>query len=360
MAGDPELGCRLKIARRSAGVKAAKVAFYADCSVSHVSNVEAGRRRPDPALLSAYERALREATDMRRRDLVTGIAGTLLAPQAAAEILHRGFSERLGDRPTSADWEAQLAGLGRSYMTDGAGVVQSRLAADLAVLQHAADSPHMWSVTARALAIWGKTTAGPDQAIEWYRLAEDAAARSGDLNTRVWVAGRAALALGYEGAATPMARRWARQAIALADGRVTHGLLNAQMGLAHALATSGRAGEARAVWDDAQRTFDALGPGEEVTDFNYPWWRFAVVGSLLHSRLGDSTAERWQDEVEAYRPASMVRFRTHVELHRALTMARSGDRDGGIAYGEAALEALPTERRSQSLYLMLDEIKQNR
>jgi hypothetical protein len=54
----------------------------------------------------------------------------------------------------------------------------------------------------------------------------------------------------------------------------------------------------------------------------------------------------------------MVRFVTHVELHRALTMARAGDYAGGVAYGEAALDALPVEKRSQSLYLMLDEIKQ--
>lgn len=358
MAGDPELGWQLKTARKAAGVKALKVARYAGRSVSHMSNVERGERRATPEIVSAYERAIREATDMRRRDVVTGVAGALLAPQATSEILLKGFTERLGPRPDDEQWEAQLIDLGRSYMSDGATVVQEQLAADLVVLQHAADSPRMWSVAAREMAIYGKTTKGPQEAIEWYRLAERAAARSEDVDTRVWVAGRAALALGYEGAATPTALAYSAQAIELAGDRATPGLLNAQMGRAHALATSGRADEAREVWDGAQRTFETLSPGDEITDFNYPYWRFAVVGSLLHARLGDSTAEQWQDEIERYRPPEMVRFKTHAELHRGLMIARGGDLDGGIAYGEEALAALPVEKRSQSLYLMLDEIKQ--
>ncbi|WP_442904860.1 helix-turn-helix domain-containing protein [Glycomyces sp. MUSA5-2] len=358
MGPDTELGCKLKQQRTSASVTLAQVAHYAHCSVSHLSNVEAGRRTVYPEVLSAYERAIREATDMRRRTVVTGVAGALLAPQATSELLRNSFSERLGATPSGDDWEERLIDLGRSYMSDGATVVQERLAADLTVLQHATDSPHMWSVAARGMAIYGKTTKGPKDAIEWYRLAESAALRSDDINSRVWVAGRAALALGYEGAATPTALAYAEQAIGLANGHPTSGLLNAQMGRAHALASSGRADEARATWDDAQRTFEALSPDDEITDFNYPFWRFAVVGSLLHARLGDSAAEHWQDEVDAHRPASMVRFITHVELHRALMMARSGDYAGGVAYGEAALEALPADKRSQSLYLMLDEIKQ--
>jgi hypothetical protein len=174
----------------------------------------------------------------------------------------------------------------------------------------------------------------------------------------VWGGGRADPGGGFAGGGRPTALAYAEQAVELAGSRQTPGLLNALMGRAHALATSGRAHEAHETWDAAQRTYDVLSPGDEVTDFNYPYWRFAVVGSLLHARLGDPTAEYWQAEVDAYRPAEMVRFVTHVELHRALMMARGGDYDGGVAYGEAALDALAPERRSQSLYLMLDEIKQ--
>lgn len=358
MSGDPVLGARLRESRERAGLTLAQVGKLAGYSKAQMCNIEAGRKRIFPHVPLAYERAIRQATDMRRRDVVSGVAGALIAPQATSDILLKGFTSALGETPNGEDWEQQLAELGRSYMTDGATVVQQQLAADLSVLQHSADNARMWSVAAREMAIWAKTTASPGEALDWYQMAGVAAERSGDVDTQVWVAGRAALALGYEGAATPMAMWYADKAITLAGGRVTAGLLNASMGKAHALATSGRSDEAREVWDQTQRVYDTLSPDDEITDFNYPYWRFAVVGSLLHARLGDSAAEQWQADVERYRPESMVRFRTHVELHRALTMARSGDYVGGVAYGEAALNALPKEKRSQSLYLMLDEIKQ--
>jgi hypothetical protein len=53
-----------------------------------------------------------------------------------------------------------------------------------------------------------------------------------------------------------------------------------------------------------------------------------------------------------------VRFATHIELHRGLAMVRSGDRAGGLAYARAALDALPPERHSLSLRLMLAEVEQ--
>ncbi|MFB9661576.1 helix-turn-helix domain-containing protein [Glycomyces mayteni] len=357
MTTDAEQGCQLRQRRREAGVKLSKVARLAQRSESHLTNVEHGRRSATPEILSAYERAIRESTDMRRRDIVTGLAGALLAPQATSEILRTGFTSRLGARPTGDDWEEQLDGLGRSYMADGATVVQTQLAADLAVLQHAQDSPQMWSITARSMAIYGKTTKGPSEAIEWYDLAAVAAHRSQDRDTEVWVAGRAALALGYEGAATPSALRYADKAITLAGATPSAGLLNALMGKAHALTTRGLTNEALDTWDHVLRVYDAISPDDQVTDFNYPYWRLCVVASLLHARLGDPEAEYWQAEVDKYRPANMVRFKTHVELHRGLMLARSGDYRGGVEYGEAALDALPVDKRSQSLYLMLDEIK---
>jgi transcriptional regulator with XRE-family HTH domain len=357
MSGDPILGARLRASRECAGLTLDQVGKVAGYSASQMSNIEGGRKRIFPHVPLAYERAIRAATDMRRRDVVSGVAGALIAPQATSDILLKGFTSALGDTPGDDDWEQQLAELGRSYMTDGASVVQQQLAADLSVLQHSADNDRMWSVAAREMAIWAKTTASPDEALDWYQLAGVAANRSNDVDAEVWVAGRAALALGYEGAATPMAMFYADKAITLAGDRVTPGLLNAYMGKAHALATLSRPDEARETWDQTQRVYDTLAPGDEITDFNYPYWRFAVVGSLLHARLGDATAEQWQADVERYRPPEMVRFVTHVELHKGLMMARSGDYAGGVAYGQAALDALPVEKRSQSLYLMLDEIK---
>lgn len=357
MSGDRELGARLRAVREEAGLTVSQVATYVPCSRSQLSNVEGGRRKPFPNVLLAYETAAREK-DMRRREVITGIASSIVAPHVAGDIIKKGFGALLGSRPTVEEWEASLEDYGVDYMRLGAPVVQSKLAGDLVVMQQSLESEQMWSVTARMLALYGKTTKGPKEAIEWYRLAEVAAQRSEELDTQVWVAGRAALALGYEGAAIPTALRFAEQALQLSEA-VSGGRLNALMGKSHALATSGRYDEARETWQETQRLYDALDPGDDVTDFNYPSWRFSVIGSLFYSRMGDDRAEKWQDQTDQLRPPGMDRFVTHVELHRALMMAKAGDYAGGVAYGQQALEALPEDKRSQSLTLMLDEVKQN-
>ncbi|CRK60133.1 hypothetical protein [Alloactinosynnema sp. L-07] len=38
-------------------------------------------------------------------------------------------------------------------------------------------------------------------------------------------------------------------------------------------------------------------------------------------------------------------------------MVRAGDRDGGVEHGEAALAALPPERHSLTLRMLMDEIR---
>ncbi|WP_430727713.1 hypothetical protein [Streptomyces virginiae] len=79
------------------------------------------------------------------------------------------------------------------------------------------------------MTLYAKTFPGSDgaKAVHWYRLAAKAA---DDLDTRVWVRGRATIALGYEGAALPVADVFADQAIALSNNRPSLGLLNAVFG----------------------------------------------------------------------------------------------------------------------------------
>lgn len=129
------------------------------------------------------------------------------------------------------------------------------------------------------------------------------------------------------------------------------------MGKAHVHAQRGHATQARATWEEVQGVFDAISPGDTISDFTYPYWRLCVVGSLLFSRLGDPSAQTWQDAVDTHRPASMIRFGAHVELHRGLVMAKDGDHAGGATYAQAALDRLPENKISQSLVLMMKEIR---
>lgn len=94
---------------------------------------------------------------------------------------------------------------------------------------------------------------------------------------RVWVRGRAAIALGYEGAALPIAHTFADQAIAIAD-KPSLGRLNAIWGKAHAAALQGNTEDARELIDAGRRTFDRAGSEEQTSDYAVPWWRVNGTG----------------------------------------------------------------------------------
>jgi len=104
--------------------------------------------------------------------------------------------------------------------------------------------------------------------------------------------------------------------------------------------------------------FDVAGSQEQISDFAVPEWRFHTFVSMLLSRLGDARAIDEQDAADRTRPTTLPRFATHIELHRGLMLARSGDAVAGLSYARDALAKLPPERHSLSLRLMLKEIEQ--
>jgi hypothetical protein len=219
-------------------------------TIGHLSNVEAGRREATPGVVLAYARVLAEDC-MKRRGLLGVVAAGVVAPAAAGELIHEGFTAALARRGADDKWRARVIGYGRDYMAVGAGQLQTRLAADLVLLQQQVDTSSMWASASRLLAVYGKTTGEPREAIRWYRLALEAADRSDDLAVRVWVRGRAAIALAYEGAALGVAADFAEQAVQLSD-RPSIGRLNALMAQAHVAAGRGDlAGAAEA--DEATR-----------------------------------------------------------------------------------------------------------
>jgi transcriptional regulator with XRE-family HTH domain len=348
-------------------VSALEAASGMRLSREYVSRWEHGRRMPGGFWLRHLATALQvplavleEGGRVDRRTFLTDIAAGAIAPVVASDLIGHGFSAALRARPSAEAWQGKLAAYGRDYMTAGAAEVQRRLAADLMVLQQQLDSPVMWDVASRLMVLYGKTFPGSDgaKAAHWYRMAAEAADRGGNSRTRVWVRGRAAIALGYEGAALPVARMFADQALAL-DPSPSLGRLNAVMGKAHAAALSGDGQAARELLAQGRRVFDAAGSGDgEESDYAVPWWRMNVFTSLLAARLGDEPlAVRAQDSAAASLPTSMPRFATHLELHRGLMLARAGDQAGGAAYARAAMAALPPEKHSLTLRMLVAEIE---
>ncbi|MFD3724567.1 helix-turn-helix domain-containing protein [Streptomyces sp. NPDC058671] len=296
--------------------------------------------------------------EVKRRTFLTDVAGTAIAPVAASELLSAGFAARLSGGPSADDWESRLATYGTDYMSMGAADIQRRVSGELVVVQQQLDQSRLWSVASRLMTLYAKTFPGSDgsKAVHWYRMAAQAADESRDAHARVWVRGRAAIALGYEGASLGVADVLADQAMEIGD-RPSLGLLNAVYGKAHAAALRGDHASARALDTLGRKIFDEAGSYEQTSDYAVPWWRLNVFRSLLLARLGDEKqAVEAQESARAELPAALPRFATHLELHRALMLARSGDRAGGVTYAARAMAALPPEKHSLTLRMLVGEI----
>ncbi|MCX5009441.1 helix-turn-helix domain-containing protein [Streptomyces sp. NBC_00555] len=330
----------------------------------YVARWERGKCAPRGFYLAALSRVLDVPLSVLedpvlRREFLTDVAGTAIAPVVASDLLAKGFAARLSGGPSADAWEAKLTAYGTDYMSMGAADIQRRVSGELVVVQQQLDEPRLWSVAARLMTLYAKTFPGSDgsAAVRWYRMAATAADESGDPAARVWVRGRAAIALGYEGASLGVADVLADQALAL-DERPSLGLLNAIYGKAHAAALRGDHATAFALDNRGQRVFDSAGSHEQTSDYAVPWWRLNVFRSLLLARLGDEkAATNAQDQALAELPASLPRFAAHLDLHRGLMLARSGDRAGGVAHATAAMEALPPEKHSLTLRMLVNEIR---
>lgn len=353
-------GAMLREARCRAGVSLGEFAKEANFDKGYLSRVERGLQPVSDEVVLAYGRVLGEI--MKRRELLSTVAATVIAPAAVSELIAHGFERALsGERLTIDDWRGTVEQYGRDYMSKGAGEVQAGLARDLIVLQQQPERRELWAVASRLMTVNGKTLPTNDQragAIHWYRLAGIAADRSEDVDTQVWVRGRTALALAYEGAAVPVANELAEHALALSE-RPTLGRLNALVAKAHVAALRGDTATSLATLDDARRVFDVAGSDSSASDFNVPEWRFHTFASMLLSRMGHPAAEAAQDAADRTRPAHLTRFATHIQLHRGLYMVRSGDVEGGVTFARSALSRLPEEKRSLSLRLMIAEVEQH-
>ncbi len=341
-------------------------AFGSNLDREYVSRWERSKVTPGPYYLRCLSAVLDVPLavlegEVKRRTFLSDVAATAIAPVVASDLLSAGFAARLAKGPPGDDWEAKLATYGTEYMSLGAADIQRRVSGELVVVQQQLDTPQLWSVAARLMTLYAKTFPGSDgsKAVGWYRMAAKAADESGDDEARVWVRGRAAIALGYEGASLGVADVLADQAMAISN-RPSLGLLNAIMGKAHTAAIRGDHATARELMDQGRRMFDVSGSYEQTSDYAVPWWRMNVFVSLLAARLGDENAAvAAQEAARRELPATLPRFATHLELHRGLMLARSGDRTGGVTYARAALQELPPEKHSLTLRLLMSEVERS-
>ena len=353
-----DLGSVLRSIRRAAGLSLAGMAGRTNYSRSYLGLVETGHRAARPAVVRAYENVRLGVEDLDRRCLLGALLAGSVAPSVMFDGIRAGYEQLLNSRAPDVDeWLDKVSTYGRDYMSVGAAEMQSRLAGDLIMLREHLQSPELWGVAAKLLTVYGKTipSGESDGAVGWYRLAAKAADRSGDTDARVWVRGRSALALAYEGASLPIAVVLAQQALAISD-RPSMGTVNAYMALAHVAGWNGRAEAAIKAMHSSRRAFDVAGSDEQISDFAVPEWRMSTFCSMLLSRLGDPGAEAEQQNADRTRPAQLPRFATHIELHRALAMVKSGDTTAGRDHARSAMGKLPPEKHSLTLRMLMQEI----
>lgn len=340
------------------------IAFGTNLTREYVNGWVCNRHVPGPFYLRCLSAVLDVPLavledSVHRRNFISDVAATAIAPVVASDLLTAGFAARLHGGPSEEAWEDKLSSYGTDYMSMGAADIQRRVSGELVAVQQQLESPRLWSVASRLMTLYAKTFPGSDgsKAVHWYRLAAQAADQSGDEQARVWVRGRAAIALGYEGASLGIADVLAQQAMQISN-KPTLGLLNAVMGRAHTAAIRGDKATALAMLDRGRRIFDAAASDEQTSDYAVPYWRMNVFVSLLLARLGDEKgAVAAQDAARTELPAELPRFATHLEMHRGLMLARAGDKEGGRAYAQRALDELPPEKHSLTLRMLMDEIR---
>lgn len=333
-----------------------------------LSMVEIGEREVTLQFAEACDKALNAdgalirmaRENMERRGILMSAASIPFL--AATDLVYKGMSAALSEHHECSleEWVERSEAYGRDYMIQGPAEIRARIVADLGTIQHQIRiSPHMSGVASKLLTMVGKTTSVTDPGAspsEWYALAATAADRSKDAHNRVWVRGRAALALAYEAQAVEMAELFADQALAISD-RPSIGRLNALVAKAQMAGQRGDHRDALAYWGQARRLYDIVGSDDSASEYNVPLWRFHVFGSVLLSRMGDRRAIPLQDEADNVRPPEAQRFATHIELHRGLYLAKTGDVATGVEYASIAFERLPEQKRSYTLRRMMKEVQ---
>lgn len=329
-----------------------------------ISRWESGKRTPGKfwrphlaAALNVPDDALEAARVDRRRFLMTA-TGATIAPLVASDLIAAGFDTAEHPR-THTDWETAVDYYGRAYMRDGAPGIRDRLVVDMLGIQQHLTTSWAWSTAAILAVLYAKTLpfGDHDTAVGWYQRSAALADRSGDDPTRVWVRGRAAVALAYEGSDIAVADTLAQQALAISSAPST-GRLTALLGAAHVAARRGDADTAGRLREDAARVFDRIGVDDTVTDYTVPYWRHSIWVSGAAARTGDQrAATAAQESARAAIPAGYDRFHAHLDMHHGLMLAKAGDKRAGVGHATAALNALPAPQRSATLRRLAAEVR---
>src|SRR5699024_817140 len=118
-----EIGRTITALRKVAGWSQSQLATHlsakgrATVQRNHISRWENGHCAPSPYWLRHLATVLQvplEIITVDRRDFLTSVAGTAIAPVVASDLLTAGFDAALrGPGPSAEEWEAKVEAYGR-------------------------------------------------------------------------------------------------------------------------------------------------------------------------------------------------------------------------------------------------------
>jgi tetratricopeptide (TPR) repeat protein len=241
--------------------------------------------------------------------------------------------------------------------------------ADLAVLQTviAADTtsrrPALLQAAGRLSVIvaLGLVASGqPLLARRWWSTADRLADESGDPDTQVLTRAWNVVNGCYDGRPLAQAIALSDRALPLAGDRPTAATCGLLAGRAQALALAGRHTEATAAVEqlaDITARLPATLTSEVESLWGWPEHRLRHTESYVHTYTGAlAEAEAAQDRALELYPASQVRLRTQVQLHRASCLIQAGHVADGLRYAADLIDGLPSEQHNEVFYAVARQV----
>jgi hypothetical protein len=302
--------------------------------------------------------------DVNRRDMLAAMIAGPLALQMHLEELRRqldGISTVPASEHDADEWAQVAAGYARQVSTMPAVAYLPHLLADAGEitgrvnaasgtvrLSLARSAAQIAALTAIAMSMLGDQRT----AARWWRTSARVAAESGDRDLAALIAGRQAVLALYGPGGNADALTRSDLALAAAGGRAVAGAASAHAARAQAYCRMGRHQDALASLDDLRRIWDRL-PSEDVaaadSEWGQPERRVRHTESWVLTLAGATRAAfAAQDAALALYPVR-GRGRTQVEMHRAETLIRSGDIDGGARHCTQVLASLAPAWRGDTL-----------
>lgn len=364
------------------GWKLPRLAKVAGYNRGYLWEVATGLKRPSSVLVADLDKALAgggtlvtawEGGDgeVDRRELLRDLGAlALLTPLAGVESIRQDLTRALAG-PTGDDsdqWEEIVDEYAQTFYLTTPGTLLRDLLADITVLEHqlagagesqraslARSAGHLAAITAMTWASLGQQR----QARRWWQTARQAADRSGDTATRVWVRGWEVANGLYEQRPVKLILDRAAEARAIAADRVDAGAVGLYAGLAQTLAVAGRPEAVDALHrvDELTLAVPAHVGADGDSMFGWPEVRLRHTESYVYTALGDtSRAYAAQDAALALYGAGLARERAAMLLHRAHCMIKDGDVSGGIGHAHNVLDQLPAEHHTHLVYAVARDV----